>query len=360
MESAVERPSRREWRDALPANGSALARSLMVCLAGWLLVLGGGAAAFRRVAAQDLVEVRYPQAETIVKRRGEIRGWEGSALTLEINGREEAISNEIIVRVETAWSEEYQTGRRLLAERQYAAAVPPLAQAAAGESRPWAASIIRADLVRALSATGNDFEAVQQFLLILARDPESRFMEFAPLAWDTGLVDAPFAALARQCLASPKPNIQILGASWLLGTADRNAALEVLGKLKQDIRPEVAHLASAQLWRSEVPRASRAQVDGWMRQIERMPQAIRGGPLLVAGQAYARLQEPDRALLALLELPILHPDDFRLAATGLARSANLLDTPQSAALSRRLRLELVQRYPGTRWATEAETQLGKE
>jgi hypothetical protein len=356
----VERLSRRERGETSSASWSSLTRSLAVLVAVWLIGLGGWEPSWTAVAAQDVVEVRYPQADNVIKRRGEIRGWEGASLTLEINGREEAISNDLIVRIETTWSEEYQAGRRLLEERQYAAAVQPLAQAAAAESRPWAASIIRADLVRVLSALGNDFEAVQQFLLILARDPESRFMEFAPLAWDTGLVDAPFAALARQCLGSPKPNIQILGASWLLGTAERGAAVEVLNKLKQDIRPEVAHLASAQLWRSEVPRASRAQVDGWMRQIERMPRALRGGPLLVAGMAYGRLQESDRANLALLELPILHPDDYRLAATGLARAASLLDTAQSAASARRLRIELVQRYPGTRWAAEAESQLGKE
>lgn len=311
-------------------------------------------------AAQDVIEVQHPKAESTVKRKGEIRGWEGSALTLEINGREESIPNQLIVRVETAWSEDCQAGRRRLAERQYSAAVEPLARAAAAESRPWAASIIRAELVRALSAGGNDFEAVQQFLLILARDPETRFMEFAPLAWDSGLVDAPFAALAKQCLASPKPNIQLLGASWLVGTAERAAALEVLGKLKQDIRPEIAHLASAQLWRGEVPRANRSQVDGWMRQIERMPQELRAGPLLVSGMAYARLQEIDRALLALMELPILHADDYRLAATGLFRAAALLAGQGDSAAARRLWSEVNQSYPGTRWAADAETQLGKK
>jgi hypothetical protein len=311
-------------------------------------------------AAQDVVEVQHPKAESTVKRRGEIRGWEGTALTLETNGREESIPNEIIVRIDTAWSEEYQAARRLLEERQFAAAIQPLAKAAVAESRPWAASVIRADLVRALSATGSDFEAVQQFVLILARDPETRFMEFAPLAWDSGMVDAPFAALAQQCLASSKPNLQLLGASWLLGTAARAAAVELLGKLKQDIRPEVAHLAAAQLWRGEVPRASRTQVDSWARQIERMPNALRAGPLLVTGMAYARLDEKDRALLALLELPILHPDDFRLAATGLSRAAALLAARDDAGSARRLQSELVQRYPGTRWATEAGNQLEKK
>lgn len=311
-------------------------------------------------AIQDVIEVQHPRAESTVKRRGEIRGWEGTALTLQTNGREESIPNEIIVRIETAWSEDYLAGQRLLEERQFAAAVQPLAKAAAAESRPWAASIIRADLVRALSASGNDFEAVQQFLLILDRDPETRFMEFAPLAWDSAMVDAPFAALAQQCLTSPKPNIQLLGASWLLGTAERVTAVELLGKLKQDIRPEIAHLAAAQLWRGEVPRATRTQVDSWLRQVERMPPGLRAGPLLITGMAYARLEEADRALLALLELPILHPNDYRLAATGLSRAAALLATGGDAGSAQRLWNELTQRFPGTRWATEADTQIGKK
>lgn len=352
------RRARTTWprRLALARPAGNLSRTAILgALLVWLL-----AGAPLPAAAQDVIEVQHPKAESTVKRRGEIRGWEGSALTLETNGREEAIPNEIIVRVETAWSEEYQTARKLLDERQFAAAIQPLAKAAAAESRPWAASIIRADLVRALSATGNDFEAVQQFLLILARDPETRFMEFAPLAWDTGLVDTPFAALAQQCLASPKPNIQLLGASWLLGTSERTAAVERLSKLKQDIRPEVAHLAAAQLWRGEVPRASRTQVDSWLRQIERMPQSLRAGPLLVTGMAYARIGETNRAQLALLELPILHPNDYRLAATGAARAAGLLAAQGDDRSARRLWSELAERYPGTRWAAEADTQLGKE
>ncbi|MFO0036225.1 MAG: hypothetical protein ACK55S_13540, partial [Planctomycetota bacterium] len=77
-------------------------------------------------AIQDVIEVQHPRAESTVKRRGEIRGWEGTALTLQTNGREESIPNEIIVRIETAWSEDYLAGQRLLEERQFAAAVQPL------------------------------------------------------------------------------------------------------------------------------------------------------------------------------------------------------------------------------------------
>lgn len=318
------------------------------------------AASARPSSGQDLIEVRNAKTETTVKRKGEIRDWQGSALTLELNGRAESISNDSIVRIETSWSLECLEGRKLLEQRQFAAAIPLLARAAAGEKRVWAASMIRADLVRALLATGKEFDAVQQFLMILSKDPETRFMQYAPLAWDTGLVDTQFTALARQCLESSQVNVQLIGASWLLGTAERAVAVELLGKLKQDIRPEVAHLASAQLWRAEVPKATAAQVDAWMRQIERMPESLRAGPLLLAGMAQARLKQNDDAVLAWLELPILHPEDYRLAAGGLARAAGLLETQGQTVPARRIWSELTQRYPGTQWAAEAETRLKKD
>jgi hypothetical protein len=220
--------------------------------------------------------------------------------------------------------------------------------------------MIRADLVRSLSAIGNDFDAFQQFLLILSQDPETRWMEFAPLAWEGGLVDAPMAALAQKCLESKQPNFQLLGASWLLGTPQRGAAVEVLKKLKQDIRPEVAHLASAQLWRTELPQASEKEVESWVRQVERMPESLRAGPLLLVGLASQRLKQADRAMLSWMEIAILHADNYRLAAIGLSRSAVLLAEQGKAEAARRIWIELSQRFAGTQWATEAESRLGKE
>lgn len=310
--------------------------------------------------AQDVVEVRSSKSGNILKRRGEIKSWEGAALTLEANGRTEPIPNESIVRIETNWSEECLQGRQFLESRKFAAAIEPLAKAASAEPRPWAAAMVRADLVRSLSALGKDLDALQQFVLILSQDPETRWMEFAPLAWDGGLVDAPIAAIAQKCLEAKQPNLQLLGASWLLGTSQRAAAVETLKKLKQDIRPEVAHLASAQLWRTELPQATEKEVANWARQIERMPESLRAGPLLLVGLASQRLTQPDRAVLSWMEIAILHEDNYRLAAIGFSRSAALLGEQGKAEAARRMWLEISQRFAGTQWATEAESRLEKE
>jgi tetratricopeptide (TPR) repeat protein len=327
---------------------------LLVALTG-LLERSGTA-----LCAQDVVEVRSEKTGNILKRKGEIRSWEGSSLTLEANGRTDSIPNDTIVRIQTTWSADCLSGRQLLESRQFAAAIEPLAKAAGAETRPWAAAMIRADLVRSLSAIGNDFDAFQQFLLILSQDPETRWMEFAPLAWEGGLVDAPMAALAQKCLESKQPNLQLLGASWLLGTPQRAAAVEVLKKLKQDIRPEVAHLASAQLWRTELPQTSDKGVEGWARQVDRMPESLRAGPLLLVGLASQRLKQTDRAALSWMEIAILHGDNYRLAAIGLSRSAGLLAEQGKTEAARRIWIELSQRFAGTQWATEAESRLGKE
>jgi tetratricopeptide (TPR) repeat protein len=329
----------------------------LVLLVALACLLADSGTAF---SAQDVVEVRSEKTGNILKRRGEIKSWEGASLTLEANGRSDSIPNDTIVRIQTTWSVDYLSGRQLLESRQFAAAIEPLAKAAGAEPRPWAAAMIRADLVRSLSAVGNDFDALQQFLLILSQDPETRWMEFAPFAWEGGLVDAPMAVLAQKCLESKQPNLQLLGASWSLGTPQRGAAVEVLKKLKQDIRPEVAHLASAQLWRTELPQASEKGVESWMRQVERMPESLRAGPLLLVGLANQRLKQTDRAVLSWMEIAILHGDNYRLAAMGLSRSAVLLAEQGKAEAARRIWIELSQRFAGTQWATEAEARLGKE
>ncbi|MFM7115597.1 MAG: hypothetical protein ACKO0N_03100, partial [Planctomycetota bacterium] len=61
---------------------------LLVALAG--LLADSGTA----LSAQDVVEVRSEKTGNILKRRGEIKSWEGASLTLEANGRSDSIPND--------------------------------------------------------------------------------------------------------------------------------------------------------------------------------------------------------------------------------------------------------------------------
>jgi tetratricopeptide (TPR) repeat protein len=156
---------------------------------------------------------------------------------------------------------------------------------------------------------------------------------------------------------SNEPMAQILGASWLFGTSDRSAAIAKLKELSRDIRPVIAHLATAQIWRSEMLSADSAQVDRWAQQVKRMPKSIQAGPLLMLGLAYERLGRREECLTALLQIPILHQDDYRLSAKALHRAAIILQNAGQLPQSRRLWTEITRSFPETRWSQTAREAL---
>ena len=57
--------------------------------------------------AQDVVFTRSSRG-TETPRKGTIVDWQGDTLTIEIGGREKSIKGPDIVRIQTAWSEQYQ------------------------------------------------------------------------------------------------------------------------------------------------------------------------------------------------------------------------------------------------------------
>ena len=308
-------------------------------------------------SGQDTVIMFGSEPGSTIKRKGTIVQWIGPELTIDLSGTSKSIPNDQIVGLETTWSPEYQQAKELLAARKIAAAFEPLRIAIAGEQREWASAIIRADLMRCLSAGGADFDACQLYLQLLAKDPETRFAEFIPLAWESGMVDGPFAESAKRWMNANDPMAQILGASWLFGTSDRSAAITKLKELSRDIRPAVAHLASAQVWRSEMLSADTAQVDRWALQVKRMPKSLQAGPLLMLGLANERLGRREECLTALLQIPILHQDDYRLSATALHRAALILQNAGQSREARRLWNEVVASFPETKWSQTARDAL---
>ena len=308
-------------------------------------------------SGQDTVIMFGSEPGSTIKRKGAIVQWIGPELTIDLSGTSKTIPNDQIVGLETTWSAEYQRAKELLAARKIAAAYEPLRIALAGEQREWASAIIRADLMRCLSAGGADFDACQLYLQLLAKDPETRFAEFIPVAWESGMVDGQFAESAKRWMNANDPMAQILGASWLFGTSDRSAAIAKLKELSRDIRPTVAHLASAQVWRSEMLSADTAQVDRWALQVKRMPKSLQAGPLLMLGMANERLGRPEECLTALLQIPILHQDDYRLNAIALHRAALILQNAGQSREARRLWNEIITSFPETRWSQTAHDAL---
>ncbi len=329
----------------LTAVGTALILSL-----GWLLTAA---------AAQDVIVSRAPEDETLITRRGTILEWRGAEVVMESTGGARRIPNARVVEYQTTWQSSYETARRLMDQRQLLEAVPVLARALDDEPRAWARHVIRADWIRCLSLAGQDPLAAQQFVELIAEDSQTRYMSVIPLSWGTVTHDPNFLNQAQRWLAASHPAVSLLGASWLLSSPHRPQALQVLEDLSRDIDPQIAHLASAQLWRAQVTTADARQLNRWLAQIDRMPTTIRPGPRQIAAEALLRQGQAEDALLELMKTIILSKEHYRLCLTALEQSETILTNQGNVRGSEGLRREIVRDFPGTSAAHSAQLRLNQ-
>jgi hypothetical protein len=193
-------------------------------------------------------------------------------------------------------------------------------------------------------------------LILLASDPYTSWFDCLPLAWTP---EAPLAAAlekAQGWLDSKNPAAELIGASLLLATDSRAAALDHLKRLRSDPDRRIAWFAQTQLWRAEAAEATPEQLRGWAAAIEASDPGLAAGAYFVLGSALAP-GAPEDAALALLKLPILYEREDRLAAAALLAAGKCLETsgrgPQAAGLYR----ELAGRHPRAAEAAEARRRL---
>jgi len=160
---------------------------------------------------------------------------------------------------------------------------------------------------------------------------------------------------AQAWLASDQPVAQLLGASHLLMTRHRAAAIDKLQTLRFQRDGRIAGPAKAQLWRAELATASSAKVAEWQSELSKIPEPLRAGGYYVVGSALARHQQGEEAALTLLRVPVLYPQDRNLAARCLADAARLLEGLGKADEAARLNRELLTQYAETRDALEVKS-----
>ena len=192
--------------------------------------------------------------------KGQILDYTGRALRIQLpTGRERTIKPDAIERVETTRCAEHKEGDRLFANHEYRTAESKYRAAIESnrETRPWVRRQILAQIVWCYSNIGQAEQAGQVFLMLVERDPDTIFFDCIPLAWTDEAPSSALAARAADWLAATDyPVAVLLGASHLLTTNRRTAALQQLRNLSQSDRPRVAWLAQAQIWRTETAGSS--------------------------------------------------------------------------------------------------------
>ncbi|MEZ6096929.1 MAG: hypothetical protein R3C03_22360 [Pirellulaceae bacterium] len=311
----------------------------------------------QEIAPVDTVIVRAGKENREVERRGSVIDWLGDELRMESQGRVTSYETENIVSVQTPHVSEYVAALELISNRKMVEAIPMLSKAMETEPRIWVRRIIAADLVRALHYAGDNVAAGNAFVLMLEDDPKTRFYSIIPLCWLEERPDGRVVESAGQWMESKDLSVQLLGASWLLNSNRRADAVSKLEALSRDFDAKIAHLAAAQLWRTQYLSANEATIKRWQLQLERMPESLRAGPLVIFGDALQRAGMTNESLISWMKVPILYETQFREAGFALRQTANLLQNEGRSQDALRLWRELANDFSESPWAVDAQQNL---
>lgn len=313
-----------------------------------------------QVNAEDTVIYKTGQdGSGRAQTRGEIVEFTGEDLRIrQTSGRQNLIPTEKVIEIRSPWTPQQTKGDTLFAEGKFSEAIEQYTEAVRIEHRIWAKRKILAKQVWCLRATKNFEQACVVFLSIVGNDPTTQYFDSIPLAWMTKQPNLNLERRAKTWLADDsEPVEQLIAASWLLSTGERGVALAALGRLANDRDPRIAHLASAQRWRTISVIAKPDDVDRWQKQVTRMPSALRAGPNFIVAQTLARQEQHEKAALAFMQVAIFFPNDRELVAASLHRAGLELEQlgrePEAVGLYR----EVASGYADVAVAAEATGRL---
>ncbi len=99
-----------------------------------------------------------------------------------------------------------------------------------------------------------------------------------PIQWQNRRPSPQAEAAAKSRLADPSPLVQLVAASWLLSSRDRNQAMAAIEKLRADDRPNVARFAEILSWRTATPPRVAENARAWRTKVESLPIPLQTGP----------------------------------------------------------------------------------
>jgi hypothetical protein len=313
-------------------------------------------------AAEETVILSSSDGRGRVKVVGEVLDYKGPEILLRRqSGKEERFDSSRLLEIQADWAEPQAGGEKLFAERRYEDALGPFRAALQREPRMWVRRHLLARCTVCYRETNQWDLAGGTFAALVESDPQTPYLDVMPLNWgEISAAPASMEGHAAQWLASRADPLRLLGASWLLGTAQRSRALETLQTLTTDAEPRVALLAAAQMWRVETLTARGAELDRWEQMLERLPESLRSGPYFVLAEAQARQQQAEAAALNFLRVPIHYPHQKQLAAEALWRAASQLEILGKQSEAETLYREILAEHGQSPSADRAQRQLAEK
>lgn len=291
---------------------------------------------------------------------GRVVDYTGGLLTYENSvGAQQSVPGKQVVSIQSTWNADHTAGDAAWRRRDYLAAATKYQAASAAETRRWARRLIHSRLVACLRELDRWDQAAELFLSMTKDDPATPYFAVIPLPWTTITANPALETKAKSWSTDrSSPVAALLGASFLLATPNRAEALQRLRELTQSADVRIATLAEAQLWRTAAVTADAATLDKWQQALHKLPESLRAGPYLVVGRAWSQQNQPERAALNLLRLPILFGDEQpRLAAEALWSAGQALEQLTQTENAAGLYRELLRDFPQAATATAATERL---
>lgn len=326
---------------------------------GWSASTGSQS---RIACAQDRVLVQKRNSDGSQSLPGRIVDYNGQFLTLErVGGRMEQIASARVLETHTNRTAPHVQADHWLANHQFEKALQSYQQAIQEETRKWVRQQILAQWVWCYRSQGMVEHAGDAFLkLVLAGDPKTLYFHAIPLSWARETVSPALEGRAQEWLANSASSAsRLMGASWLLGTVQRDLAIQVLKQLATQDDPRIGLLAEMQLWRTQQATVSVQELKQWKQQVARLEVSLRAGPYYVLATGLARHDQHEPAIVNWMRVPVNYPRQFHLASESLLGAARSLEALDRAAQAQGLYQEITRKYVDTIAAEQARRWLSQ-
>lgn len=313
-------------------------------------------------AAQDTVTVKDPRTGKFSQFEAQVLEWDAERLLYMGNGKQRSMPATRVVDVSYPRTESQLEADQLFSQGKLLQAMQTYQNAIADEPRPWVKSELQARQLQCALALNRQRDAITLFLAIQQASPNTRFFHLIPISWDRTRLDGALAANLSQWLTGSDEVRQLIAASWLQRQDETNANA-ALKSLSQSSDPRIAHLATAQLWRPEIIAPNPTAISRWEAALDRMPQNFQAGPRYLVAAAKRRAnrakdqQAFNEALVSMLQVPILFPADYQVAAAALLEAHNMLTTQNRQDEAAIVLAELTRDYPLSTAAMSLETRV---
>lgn len=293
-------------------------------------------------SAQDRIRLRDDRTGRVTEFQALVLTWDASRLVYSANNRESTVAGSRVVSVDYPRSQTQTQAEQQFDAGQFAQAWQSYETAMAEEPREWVKVEMLARKLQCASAMNRQADALRTFFQIQRATPQSRFFYLIPIPWDTARPDGTLMPQYSAWVSGQDEIQALIACSWLL-TADPELVTGKLKALAQSEDSRVAHLAGAQLWRMQSISARDTDLQRWKVAVDRMPALFQAGPRFQIAMAQKYMTQSgneamrDVALVGLLQIPVLYPEQYQLAGSALNEAYQILS---SAGRSREANLVL--------------------